>query len=440
MPKNKVAANPNGVVDEIIERFVRYARIDTQSAEDSKVIPSTEGQWTLLRLLREELRAMGARHLHLSSQGHLMATIPATLKDPQMPVLAFMAHVDTATEFAASNVKPLVHRKWDGKPIRLPDDRNRILDPGQDPELAKAVGKDLITASGQTLLGADDKAGVTVIMALAEHLLRHRDIPHGPVRVCFLPDEEVGLRGASTLDLDKLGAHLAYTLDGKGVGEVVGESFSGDSATVTITGVAAHPGEARKRRMVNAVHLAGKLLAALPREFAAPETTEHYEGYLHPLGINGNISCTRIQFILRDFDEPGLADKRNRLLGLCRGLQATEPRAQIQCEFSVSYRNMVNAFRKDRRPLELALEAMRAVGLEPSSPPIRGGTDGSLLSERGLPTPNLSCGEHNAHGPLEWVAAQDMEQMMNMCVHLVQLWAQKGAGYRGYQSPRNQKR
>jgi tripeptide aminopeptidase len=294
------------------------------------------------------------------------------------------------------------------------------------------IGHDLVTASGKTLLGADDKAGVAIILSLAEHLLGHPEIERGPVHAAFVPDEEIGLRGAANLDLRALGANVAYTLDGHGVGEVVWECFSGDAAVVTIQGIATHPGEARKHRMVNAVHLAGKLLAALPREFTSPETTEMYQGYLHPLGIEGNAASVKIQFLLRDFTDAGLADKRRRLAGLCRGIQATEPRAKIRCEFTPSYRNMAKSLQQDRRPVDLALAAMRRVGVEPVCLPIRGATDGTRLSERGLPTPNLSCGEHNPHGPLEWVTRQDLEVCAQACLELVRLWAEQGAGYQGY--------
>lgn len=430
--RKQLNSAPKPQFPELLERFLRYVRVDTQSDPAGKTTPSTPGQWTLLRMLERELRAMGAKQVTLGRAGHLMATVPGTAKGSRLPAVAFLAHVDTATDFCASGVRPLVHARWDGRPIRLPDDPSQVLDCKRDPELRRVIGHDLITASGKTLLGADDKAGVAIIMSLADHLLRHRETRHGPVRVAFVPDEEIGLRGAANLDLDRLAAKVAYTLDGHGVGEVVGECFSGDSATVTVLGVATHPGEARKHRMVNAVHLAGKLLAALPREFTSPETTEMYEGYLHPLGIEGNAAAVKLQFILRDFTDAGLADKRRRLAGLCRGMAATEPRAKIRCEFRPSYRNMAGALRRDRRPVDLALVAMREVGLDPHGLPIRGATDGTRLSERGLPTPNLSCGEHNPHGPLEWVTVQDLEVCTRACVELVRLWAEKGAGYRGY--------
>jgi tripeptide aminopeptidase len=349
--------------------------------------------------------------------------------------VAFFAHVDTAPDFSGANVKPIVHRQWNGRPFKLPDDLSLVFNVKTDPELAEAIGKNLITTSGKSLLGADDKAGVAIIMTLAQHLLQHPEIPHGPLRVCFVPDEEVGLLGASSLDLDKLGAHVGYTLDDHGTGFVVYETFSGDSAVVTIQGVATHPGEARKHKMLNAVHLAGKLLASLPREFVSPETTEDHQGYLHPVTIEGNGAQTTIHFILRDFNDKGLADKRRRLTGLCQGFQASEPRSKITCTFAKSYRNMAEILKHDMRPVELAIEATQAQGIKPNSPPVRGGTDGSVLSQRGLPTPNLSCGGHKAHGPMEWVALQDMVTALNISVDLVQLWAQKGQGYKGFIKP-----
>jgi tripeptide aminopeptidase len=417
----------------MLDRFLRYVQVDTQSSAASQTSPTTPGQWDLLRLLERELGELGARDVCLSPLGHLMASLPASAGLEGLPVVAFFGHVDTAPDFCASGVKPIVHRRWAGQPIRLPDDPARVLDPEQLPELRAVVGGDLVTASGTTLLGADDKAGIAIIMSLASHLLEHAGLPHGPLRVCFLPDEEVGRHGARTLDLDRLGANVGYTLDSLGAGEVIWESFWGESATVTVRGVATHPGEAKKHQMVNAVHLAGKLLAALPREFTSPETTEGYGGYLHPLEIKGNAASTEIHFLLRDFTSEGLADKRRRLQGLCSGLAATEPRAEIRCECLPSYRNLAESLREDRRPVDLALAATRAAGLTPSSPPFRGCTDGSTLSERGLPTPNLSNGCHNCHGPLEWASVDEMEAGLRVCLELVQLWAREGVGYRGYQ-------
>ena len=419
------------MADTLLARFLRYVQIDTQSAEGNPDIPSTPGQWDLLRLLESELKELGAQEVTLTEKGYVLATVPATTDKPGVPIIAFMAHVDTAHEFSGRNVRPLVHRQWNGKPIHLPQDVAQVLDPAVHPDLLTAVGKDLVTASGKTLLGADDKAGVAIVMTLAAYLLEHAEIKHGKIRLCLNPDEEVG-RGVAGIELDEIGANAAYTFDGENPGEVVWETFSADSALVTVRGVSTHPGTARKYGMVNAVVLAAKLLSALPREGISPETTDGRQGFIHPYKMEGGVEHVTLHFILRDFEEAGLADKRERLRRLCRGLQAAEPRARIDCRFSEQYRNMGYWLRKDMTPVDLASEAMRAVGLTPSSPPIRGGTDGSRLTERGLPTPNLFCGGHNPHGPLEWVAVQDMELAVKMGVELAQLWEQKGAGYKGY--------
>jgi tripeptide aminopeptidase len=392
----------------------------------------------LLRLLEAELKAMGAAEVRLTDLGYLMATLPATISKPRLPVVAFMAHVDTAYEFSGSGVKPRVHRRWNGKPLRLPDDPAQVLDPAIHPDLRMAIGKDLVTASGKTVLGADDKAGVAIVMTLAAHLLAHPEIEHGKIRLCLNPDEEVG-RGVDRLDLDELGANVAYTFDGESPGEVTWETFSANGAVVTLQGVSTHPGWARKYGMVNAVTLAAKLLVALPRESAAPETTDLRQGFIHPNQIEGSVERVTLRFILRDFDAAGLAEKSDRLRKLCRGLQATEPRARITCRITPQYRNMGYWLKNDMTPVHLAYEAVRAAGLEPKSTPVRGGTDGSRMTERGLPTPNLFTGMHNPHGPLEWVTVQDMEAAVRVAVTLAQLWAQKGEGYRGYPVRRKKK-
>jgi tripeptide aminopeptidase len=426
------------VADTLLSRFLRYVQIDTQSSENNPNIPSTPGQWDLLRLLESELKELGAQDVTLTQKGYVLATVPATTDNPRVPVVAFMAHVDTAHEFSGHDVKPLIHRQWDGKPIHLPQDVTHVLDPAAHPDLLTAVGKDLVTASGKTLLGADDKAGVAIVMTLAAHLLEHPEIKHGQIRLCLNPDEEVG-QGVAGIELDEIGANVAYTFDGENPGEVVWETFSADSALITIRGVSTHPGWARKYGMVNALVLAARLLTALPREGLSPETTDDRQGFIHPYQMEGGVEQVTLRFILRDFEEAGLDDKRERLRRLCRGLQAAEPRARIDCRFKTQYRNMGYWLRKDMTPVDLADEAVRAVGLTPTSPPIRGGTDGSRLTERGLPTPNLFAGGHNPHGPLEWVTVQDMELAVKMAVELVQLWEQKGAGYKGYVLKRRKK-
>ncbi len=426
------------MADTLLSRFLRYVQVDTRSDFDCQTIPSTPGQWDLLRLLEAELKALGAEEVRLTPSGYLLATVPATSKKPDLPVVAFMAHVDTAYEFSGRGVKPRIYRKWNGKPIRLPDDPAQVLDPAVHPDLLTAVGKDLVTASGTTLLGADDKSGVAIGMTLAAYLLAHPEIKHGKIRLCFNPDEEVG-RGVEGIGLDELGANVAYTFDGENAGDVVWETFSADSAEVTLRGVSTHPGQARKYGMVNALSLAAKLLVALPREGVSPETTDQRQGFIHPNQIEGGVERVTIRFILRDFEEAGLAEKGERLRKLCRGLQASEPRARIDCRIRPTYRNMGYWLKRDMTPVDLAYAAVRAVGLEPASPPIRGGTDGSRLTERGLPTPNLFTGMHNPHGPLEWVTVQDMELAVTMAVELVQQWEQHGAGYKGYKVKRSRK-
>lgn len=419
------------MTDTLLSRFLRYVRIDTQSSDRLSTCPSTPGQLDLQRMLKKELDELGAAEVTLTRHGYVLATIPATSKRAGVPTVAFLAHVDTAPDFSGKGVKPVVHRNYDGGPIRFADNRRLILDPSADPEIHAAKGKDIVTASGTTLLGADDKAGVAAIMTLTEYLLTHPEVKHGTVRVCFTPDEEIG-RGVDKLDLQELAANVAYTLDGHLPGEICGETFSADGATVTIEGVSTHPGEAKAKGMVNAVHLAGKLLAALPREHCAPETTHALEGFIHPTQIAGSVERATLKLILRDFELDGLAAKRAILQALCRGLHAAEPRARITCRIRKQYRNMAYWLREEPRPVQLAREAFQAIGLKPVEERVRGGTDGSRLTERGLPTPNLFCGMHNVHGPLEWVAVQDMELAVKACVRLVEVWERKGRGYRGF--------
>ena len=421
-----MAAEENAAMnDDLLQRFLRYVRVDTQSDETSDTFPSTPGQLVLLKMLKQELNELGAADVQMTKHGYVMASIPANTRKTGVPTAAFFAHVDTAPDCSGKDVKPILHRKYDGGVIKFPDNPRLTLDPATSPELRTAVGKDVVTASGTTLLGSDDKSGVAVVMTLVETLLRETKRKHGLVRVCFTPDEEIG-RGVNKLDLQMLGADVGYTLDGGPPGEICWETFSGDAAEVTIDGVTTHTMEARAKGMVNAAYLAGKLLAALPRERLAPETTEKREGFIHPISVEGRTERAIVKFILRDFELDGLAAKGEIVKGLCRGLQAAEPRARVRCKIRKQYRNMAYWLRKDMRPVELAREAFTAAGLKPYDHVIRGGTDGSRLTELGLPTPNLFCGEHNAHGPLEWVAVQDMESAVTACVRLAELWEQKG--------------
>lgn len=413
------------MTDALLERFLRYVQIDTQSNDRSDTCPSTPGQWDLQRLLQQELTDLGAADVCLTKHGYLLATIPASSKRKGIPTVGLLAHVDTAPDFSGQGVKPVVHRRYDGGTIHFPDNPKLKLDPAIAPELLEAKGKDLVTASGTTLLGADDKAGVAVIMTLAEHLLQHPELEHGPLRICFTPDEEIG-RGVDRLELSEFNADVAYTLDGPSPGILCWETFSADGAMVTIEGVSTHPGDARAKGMVNAAVLAAKFLTGLPRERCAPETTSGRQGFIHPTRVEGGVDRATVKLILRDFELAGLAEKRAIVRGLCRGLQASEPRARVTCTIRKQYRNMAYWLRENMTPVEVARAAMRAVGLEAVDDPIRGGTDGSRLTERGLLTPNLFCGEHNIHGPLEWVAVQDMEVAVKMCVKLLELWTRGG--------------
>jgi tripeptide aminopeptidase len=406
---------------ELEDRLVRYARIDTQSDERSPTSPSTERQLDLLRLLADELREIGAEDVTLTEYGAVLATIPATA-GAGAPTVAFLAHVDTSPGFNASGVKPIVHRAWDGGEIVLPDDPERVLSPDQLPYLASKAGHDIITASGTTLLGADDKAGVAIIMTMARHLLEHRDIPHGPIRVCFTPDEEIG-RGVHPDLSGDLRADVAYTLDGGEVGEVVDETFSADKAVVRIEGVSTHPGDA-KDELVNALHLAAKIVMTLPQVTRTPETTSERQGFIHLSELSGTAAEAELQFILRDFDNDLLAAHGELVRQVSATVAATEPRARITCEISPQYRNMRYWLEDDMRPVELAREACRQCGIEPFSTPTRGGTDGSRLTEMGVPTPNLFTGMQGIHGPLEWISVQDMARATEVCVTLARLWGE----------------
>jgi tripeptide aminopeptidase len=406
---------------DLLERFCRYVRIDTRSDSHSEITPSTPGQWDLLRLLERELRELGAAEVAIAEHGYVFATIPATTTKTAVPTLAWFAHVDTATELPGA-AKPIVHRGYDGSPIVLPDDPSQKLTVETIPHLREAIGEDVITASGGTLLGADDKAGVAIVMSTVRHLLRHPEIPHGKIRVCFNPDEEIGL-GIQKLDVRQLGADVGYTLDGGTRGFVDWETFSADAALVEIRGVASHPGWA-KDVMVNALRLVGRFVAALPME-DSPECTDDRKGFVHPTEITGNAERATVRMILRDFELDGLAAKRAIVERVAAELRTAEPRARIDVTFKEQYRNMRYWLSQDMRPVEFALEAVRRAGLAPASELIRGGTDGSQLTARGLPTPNVFTGMHEIHSPREWVTVQDMARAEETLLHLAQLWEER---------------
>jgi tripeptide aminopeptidase len=415
------SAEPSHSFDrELEERLLRYVRIDTQSDERSATTPSTAQQFDLLRLLVDELGAIGARDVRLTDYGAVLATIPATAAG-DLPTIAFLAHVDTTAAFNGAGVEPIVHRNYDGAAIVLPDDPAAVLSPEAFPYLATKIGEDIVTASGTTLLGADDKAGIAIIMAMARHLLDHPELPHGPIRICFTPDEEIGRGVHPDLPAD-LQADAAYTLDGAHLGEIVYETFSADKGTVTIEGVSTHPGQA-KDILVNALHLAAKIVMTLPHATLTPETTSDRQGFVHLYSMSGTAAAAEMHFALRDFELDGLHAHGDMLRQVCAAVQATEPRARITCEITPQYRNMRYWLENDMRPVEMAREACRRLGIEPTSTPTRGGTDGSRLTELGVPTPNLFTGMQNIHGPLEWISVQDMARATALCVTLAQLWS-----------------
>jgi len=404
---------------DLLDRFLRYVQIDTRSDPASPTCPSTPTQWNLLRLLERELRDIGAADVELTAHGYVLATLPATAKT-DAPVIAYCAHVDTAPNLPSA-AKPIVHRNYDGRPIVLPDDPTQTLTVETIPFLRESIGQDVITASGTTLLGADDKAGVAIVMAAARHLLRNPGIPHGKIRLCFNPDEEIA-RGVDKLELAELGAQFAYTLDGAERGEICHETFSADAAKLEIAGVASHPGWA-KDVMVNALRLAGRYLAALPLA-QSPERTSDRDGFIHPVSCTGTAEQATVGFIIRDFEVEGLAAKRALMEKLAAELRAAEPKARVTLTFTEQYRNMRYWLEHDMRPVRLAEEAARRAGVTPFAQPIRGGTDGSNLTQRGLPTPNIFTGMHEVHSQREWVTLQDMEKSAATLLHLAQLWTE----------------
>ncbi|MCB1360590.1 MAG: peptidase T [Rhodobacter sp.] len=400
---------------ELADRLTRYCAIDSQSDADSPTAPSTAIQLDMQRLLVDELQQMGAEDVQLTEYGAVLATIPGTVAGP---TVGFLAHVDTAPQFNATGVKPRIIRGYNGGAITYPDAPGLTLSPQDFPYLAEKVGHDIITASGLTLLGADDKAGVAIIMTAARHLLANPAIARPRLRLAFTPDEEIGRGVDSRLPAD-LGAAFAYTFDGGALGEIEFETFSADGAVVTIRGVSIHPGYATGK-LVNAIHLAARIIQTLPQATMTPETTAGRAGFIHATDMDGGASEMRIRFILRDFERDGLAAKGALLRQVCDAVAATEPRAEITCDISPQYRNMRYWLETDMTPVELARDAARSLGLTPLSVPIRGGTDGSRLTEMGVPCPNLFTGMQNIHGPLEWISVQDMAVATRLCLALAE--------------------
>ena len=388
---------------ELEQRLVRYAAIDSQSDMDREGSPSTECQHEMLDLMVTELTEIGASNVVKSDYGTVIATIPGNTKGP---TIGFLAHVDTAPQFNATGVKPRIIHGYNGGDITFPDDPDLVLSPSDFPYLAEKVGQDIITASGSTLLGADDKSGIAVIMTAARHLLENPHLPRPDIRIAFTPDEEIGRGVHANLPKD-LGVDFAYTFDGGDLGEVVYETFSADFATVTVTGVSIHPGEATGK-LVNAVHLASRIVDTLPQATQTPETTADREGFLHCVDMNGDAAQMILRLILRDFELDGLEAKGALLRQVCAAVGATEPRAQIKVEITPQYRNMRYWLEDNKAPVNMAHAALEDLGIKLIETVIRGGTDGSRLTEMGVPCPNLFTGQQNLHGPLEYISVQDM--------------------------------
>lgn len=404
------------------ERFLRYVQIDTQSDPQSSSFPSTEKQKDLSRLLAEELKQMGITDAHMDGWGYVYATIPANI-DKKVPVICFCAHVDTAPDCSGTNVKPIVHRNYRGDDIVLPDDTSQVLRMQDYPYLETQIGNDIITASGTTLLGSDDKAGVAEIMDLVNFLQTNKQIQHGEIKILFTPDEEVG-KGVAHVDMKKLGADYGYTLDGGEAGSLEDETFSADGVQLVIHGVIAHPGYA-KGKMINAMKIAGHILDALPKDRLSPESTEGRRGFIHPVRVEGIAEKCTIDFIIRDFETPGLKKKEDFLRTMVEETMRTHPNASFEYTIHEQYRNMKEVLDIHPKVVDYAKEAIQRAGLALKMESIRGGTDGSRLSFMGLPCPNLFAGEQAIHSKLEFISIQDMNKAVETMAHLVQIWAER---------------
>ena len=406
----------------VADRLMRYVQIDTQGDPYSQSQPSTEKQKNLSKLLVDELKAIGIADAELDEHGYVYATIPATV-DKDVPVICFCAHVDTSPDSSGENVKPILHKNYDGTDIVLPDDNSIVISTTRHPYLKERIGDDIITASGLTLLGADDKAGVAVIMDAAQFLMENPTVPHGKIRILFTPDEEIG-RGVDAVDMNKLAADFGYTLDGGERGHLEGESFSADGVSITINGISAHPGYA-KNKLVNATKIAGAFLASLPKDSWSPETTSDKEGFVHPVHIEGGAEKTRIDFIIRDHQTAKLAEYEQRLEQLLKESVDVYPGATYTFEMKEQYRNMKEILDHNPKVMEYAEEAYKRTGIQAERISIRGGTDGSRLSFMGLPCPNIFTGEMGIHSKQEYVSVQDMEKATAICVHLAQIVAEQ---------------
>ena len=406
----------------VTERFLRYVVIDTQSDASSPTCPSTEKQKDLGRVLAAELQAMGLADAHLDEHGYVYATIPATTSK-KVPVICFCSHMDTSPDCTGKNVKPQIVKGYRGGDITLPADPAQVIRVAEHPELNNQIGNDIITTDGTTLLGADNKAGVAEIMDAAHFLVQNPQVKHGTIKILFTPDEEIG-RGVEKVDLKKLGADFAYTIDGETAGHIEDETFSADGATITVEGVSTHPGFA-KGKMEHAMKIAAAIIERLPKDTCSPETTEDRQGFLHPVGMSGALEQATIVFIVRDFDDEGLKKKEKLLEDIVKDVMKNYPRSTYRMEVKEQYRNMKRVIDAHPQVVDYAIEAISRTGLDPIRSLIRGGTDGSRLSFMGLPCPNIFAGEHAFHSRLEWVSRQDMEKAVQTIVHLATIWEER---------------
>ncbi|MFN6038845.1 MAG: peptidase T [Bacteroidota bacterium] len=405
----------------VTERFIRYAKIDTQSDASSPTCPSTEKQKNLSRILVDELKQMGIEDAELDEKGYVYATIPSNT-EKKVPVICFCSHVDTSPDCTGENVNPQIHYKYQGNDLVLPNDKTQVIKFSEHPALKDQIGNDIITTDGTTLLGADNKAGVAEIMDAANFLMRHPEIKRGKVRILFTPDEEIG-RGVDQCDMKKLGADFGYTIDGETLGHIENETFSADGVLVTIKGFPTHPGFA-KDKMENSMKIASEIISRLPKE-KSPERTEKKEGFIHPVSLNGTLDETKINFIIRDFNTPGLQQLENELKIIVENVLKQYPKSTYTFQVSEQYRNMKEVLDHHPQVVDYALEAIERSGVKPVLSSIRGGTDGSRLSFMGLPCPNIFAGEHAFHSKQEWVSIQDMQKSVQTIVNLVAIWEER---------------
>ncbi len=411
-------------METLLERFLRYVQIDTQADETSSSSPSTAKQLVLSKMLAEECGRIGLQDVSCDEFGNVMATLPATVSHAA-PLIVWLAHVDTSPEYSGAGVVPIVHEDYAGGDIVLPGDPRQVIRVDENPALQELIGGTIVTTDGTTLLGADDKSGVAVIMTAAARLVGDPSIPHGPVRICFTCDEEIG-RGTENLDLKKLGGVCGYTLDGEGRGIIDNETFSADQAVVTVTGVNTHPSKG-KGVMVNAIKILSRFIDALPADRLSPETTDERDGFVHPYVFEGGVAQATARIIIRDFETAKLAEYEAILDGIAQQLREENPQATIDVTVTQQYRNMGDGLKNEPRAVAKAVAAMQAAGIEPQLSVIRGGTDGSLLTAAGLPTPNLSTGQHNPHSPREWTSVEEMETAVEVLIKLAEVWGTEGA-------------